>query len=73
LTRTPTHLLQLPSSTFSSERGDIFQDVAEGAYTAGPLGEAEILYASSGNSHFIAPRGGGDLVRHRDTRKDADI
>ena len=40
---------------------------------AGPLGEAEILYASSGNSHFVAPRGGGDLVRHRDTQKDADI
>lgn len=76
LTRTPTHLLQLPSSTFPSERGNIFQVGREEEYTAGPLGEVEVRYASSGRSHIVAPQRNtrmDDDNRQRDSRKGEDI
>lgn len=76
LTRTPTHLLQLPSSTFSSERGDVFRDGPEGEYVAEPLVEAEILYASSGRSHIVASQRSArkeEDGRERGTRRRAEI
>ncbi|KAF9045813.1 60S ribosomal protein L3 [Hymenopellis radicata] len=45
LTRTPSHLLQLPTSTFPSQPG-----APEGRYSAPELAAAEIQYASSGKS-----------------------
>ncbi|KAH7890768.1 ribonuclease III domain-containing protein [Phlebopus sp. FC_14] len=55
LTQTPSHLLQLPSSTFGSD-SDIYSGSDEGPYTPGELGEAEVLYASSGRSGIITPK-----------------
>ncbi|KAF9245226.1 ribonuclease III domain-containing protein [Melanogaster broomeanus] len=55
LTRTPSHLLQLPSSTFGTQ-GDIYNPGPAVDYTPGALGEAEILYASSGRSGIVAPK-----------------
>ncbi|EGN96600.1 hypothetical protein SERLA73DRAFT_93122 [Serpula lacrymans var. lacrymans S7.3] len=56
LTRTPSHLLQLPSSTFSSSRGNVYHRSSEEDYVPGELGEAEALYASSGRSSIVAPK-----------------
>ncbi|KAG6381624.1 hypothetical protein JVT61DRAFT_223 [Boletus reticuloceps] len=55
LTRTPPDLLQLPSSTFDLQ-GSIYKSGPVADYTPGILGEAEILYASSGRSGIIAPK-----------------
>ncbi|KAF8449024.1 ribonuclease III domain-containing protein [Boletus edulis BED1] len=55
LTRTPPDLLQLPSSTFDLQ-GNIYKSGPVADYTPGILGEAEILYASSGRSGIIAPK-----------------
>jgi large subunit ribosomal protein L44 len=55
LTRTPSHLLQLPSSTFGP-RSDIYNPGPPVDYTPGALGEAEVLYASSRRSGIIAPK-----------------
>lgn len=56
LTRTPDHLLQVASSTFPSKQGNIYKTGSETPYTPGMLGEAEILYASSGRSNIVAPK-----------------
>lgn len=59
LTRTPNHLIQLPSSTFPLGLGDVFRqgpDVKENPYTAPELTMAEIMYASSGKSSVLASR-----------------
>jgi large subunit ribosomal protein L44 len=56
LTRTPDHLLQVPSSTFPSKQGSIYKTGLEAPYTPGVLGEAEIMYASSGRSNIVAPK-----------------
>ncbi|KAK0488766.1 ribonuclease III domain-containing protein [Armillaria novae-zelandiae] len=50
LTRTPSHLVQLPTSTFSQSLGDVFKTVPEGEYIPPDLVESEIMYASSGKS-----------------------
>lgn len=55
LTRTPSDLLQLPSSTFDPQ-GNIYKPGPVANYTPGVLGETEILYASSGRSGIIAPK-----------------
>ncbi|TFK71664.1 ribonuclease III [Pluteus cervinus] len=55
LTRTPNHLVQLPTSTFSSEQGNIFQQELEGEYAAPDLTMSEIMYASSGKSSATVP------------------
>lgn len=55
LTRTPSDLLQLPSSTFDPQ-GNIYKSGPVVDYSPGVLGEAEILYASSGRSGIIAPK-----------------
>lgn len=55
LTKTPDHLIQLPTSTFASGSGNVFQDgVASQDYVAPELAMPEILYASSGRSG-VAP------------------
>ncbi|KII87462.1 hypothetical protein PLICRDRAFT_142762 [Plicaturopsis crispa FD-325 SS-3] len=56
LTRTPPQLIQLPSSTFPAEDGNIFQGGPEGEYTPGELGSAEGMYASSGRSSIVLPQ-----------------
>jgi len=56
LTRTPDHLLQVPSSTFPVKQGSVYTTGMEAPYTPGALGEAEILYASSGHSNVVAPK-----------------
>ncbi|KAH7929101.1 ribonuclease III [Leucogyrophana mollusca] len=56
LTRTPSHLLQLPSSTFPPRQGNVYQTGVEGPYSPGELGEAEIMYASGGRSNIVAPK-----------------
>ncbi|KAH7909070.1 ribonuclease III domain-containing protein [Hygrophoropsis aurantiaca] len=56
LTRTPSHILQLPSSTFPPAKGPIYQTGVESPYTPGDLGEAEIMYASGGRSSILAPK-----------------
>ncbi|KAF4611052.1 hypothetical protein D9613_006829 [Agrocybe pediades] len=49
LTQTPAESLQLPSSTFSSLQGDVFQQSEEGSYIAPEIVPSDILYASSDN------------------------
>lgn len=56
LTRTPDHLLQVPSSTFPLKQSNVYKAGMEIPYTPGVLGEAEILYASSGRSNVVAPK-----------------
>ncbi|KAF8636422.1 hypothetical protein AX17_003604 [Amanita inopinata Kibby_2008] len=72
LTKTPDHLLQLPTSTFAPGIGDVFQnvesvrssdaiegDIQEMQYVAPELAIPEIMYASSGKSRVapnLAPR-----------------
>ncbi|KAK0202952.1 ribonuclease III domain-containing protein [Desarmillaria ectypa] len=50
LTRTPSHLVQLPTSTFSQSLGDVFQAAPEGEYIPPGLVASEIVYESSGKS-----------------------
>ncbi|GAW08162.1 60s ribosomal protein l3 [Lentinula edodes] len=50
LTRTPPHLIQLPSQTFPMGVGDVYRKAPEGDYKSADLVESEIMYASSGNS-----------------------
>lgn len=50
LTRTPDHLIQLPSSTFPPGLGDIFRPGQEGKYDSPEPSMAEVSYASSGKS-----------------------
>ncbi|KAJ6591705.1 ribonuclease III domain-containing protein [Mycena vulgaris] len=54
LTRTPTELMQLPTSTFPLGIGDVFRKAPEGAYVAPELEQAEIMYASGGKSGVVA-------------------
>ncbi|SJL03528.1 uncharacterized protein ARMOST_06884 [Armillaria ostoyae] len=53
LTRTPSHLVQLPTSTFSQSLGDVFKTAPEGEYIPPDLVESEIMYASSGKSGAV--------------------
>jgi large subunit ribosomal protein L44 len=53
LTRRPDDQLQLPTSTFSPDRRDLFQDEADGPYEAAELPAPEIMYASSGRTGII--------------------
>ena len=49
LTQTPVDLLSLPTDTFASQRGDIFQPIADEdtkPYVPVDLGEVEVTYAS---------------------------
>ncbi|KAH8093806.1 60S ribosomal protein L3 [Cristinia sonorae] len=57
LTRQPPHLVQLPSSTFSSGVGDIFtaKGNAVGSYTPGTMADSEVLYGSSGKTGLRVP------------------
>lgn len=48
-------MLQLPSSTFDPQ-GNIYKPGPVANYTPCALGEAEILYASSGRSGIVAPK-----------------
>ncbi|EKM81880.1 hypothetical protein AGABI1DRAFT_112106, partial [Agaricus bisporus var. burnettii JB137-S8] len=48
LTRTPDDLIQLPTTTFPSNRGDVFSPGPEHKYESPQLHMAEIIYASSG-------------------------
>ncbi|KAJ7767420.1 ribonuclease III domain-containing protein [Mycena maculata] len=50
LTRTPSELLQLPTSTFPLGIGDVFRSAPEGTYVAPELEQAEVMYASGGKS-----------------------
>ncbi|KAJ7623326.1 ribonuclease III domain-containing protein [Roridomyces roridus] len=54
LTRTPPEQLQLPTSTFPLGVGDVFRDAPEGMYVPPSLEQAEIMYASGGNSGAVA-------------------
>ncbi|RDB20845.1 54S ribosomal protein L3, mitochondrial [Hypsizygus marmoreus] len=56
LTRTPNHLLRLPTSTFPLGLGNVFQEGEENAYTAPELVMPEITYSSSGKSSVLRPR-----------------
>ncbi|THH12984.1 hypothetical protein EW146_g7189 [Bondarzewia mesenterica] len=55
LTRTPPELLQLPTSTFVGEQGDIFSMSEQGPYAPGDLGESEVLLGSAGRSSMKPP------------------
>ncbi|KAJ7155548.1 ribonuclease III domain-containing protein [Mycena crocata] len=55
LTRTPTELLQLPTSTFPLGLGDVFREAPEGAYVPPELEQAEILYESGVHHSVKAP------------------
>ncbi|KAF9453517.1 60S ribosomal protein L3 [Macrolepiota fuliginosa MF-IS2] len=50
LTRTPDHLIQLPSSTFPLGLGDVFRPGQEAKYDRPEPTMAEVSYASSGRS-----------------------
>ncbi|KAF8909413.1 60S ribosomal protein L3 [Gymnopilus junonius] len=52
LTQTPDDMLQLPSSTFPSVKGNVYKPGPEGSYTAPELVPADVLYASSDRSGF---------------------
>lgn len=56
LTRTPNHLLRLPTSTFPLGLGDVYRQEPESAYTAPELVMSEISYSSSGKSSVLGPR-----------------
>ncbi|KAK2463699.1 hypothetical protein APHAL10511_004450 [Amanita phalloides] len=60
LTKTPDHLIHLPSSTFTPGIGDVFSTPQEYIpYAAPDLAMPEIMYASSGKSRVppnLAPR-----------------
>jgi large subunit ribosomal protein L44 len=47
LTRTPNHLLSLPTSTFPLGLGDVYREGGENPYTASDLVMPEVTYASS--------------------------
>ncbi|KAJ7449579.1 ribonuclease III domain-containing protein [Mycena latifolia] len=53
LTRTPSELLQLPTSTFPLGIGDVFREAPEGVYVPPELEQAEIMYASGGRSGAV--------------------
>ncbi|PCH44223.1 60S ribosomal protein L3 [Wolfiporia cocos MD-104 SS10] len=56
LTRTPPHLVQLPSSTFPGDLGSVFEaGGAEEAYVANEMSDSEVLYGSSGRTGTLAP------------------
>ncbi|KAI0322816.1 ribonuclease III domain-containing protein [Amylostereum chailletii] len=56
LTRTPSHELQLPTSTFAE--GDIFTQgpEADAPYVAGELGTTEVLTGSAGRTSSVLPK-----------------
>ncbi|KAF9466063.1 ribonuclease III domain-containing protein [Collybia nuda] len=59
LTRTPNHLIKLPSSTFPLGLGDVFKqdpESPETSYIAPELTQAEIMYSSSGRSSVLTSR-----------------
>ncbi|KAI0051036.1 60S ribosomal protein L3 [Auriscalpium vulgare] len=51
LTRTPPHLVQLPTATFPAVEGG-----EEGAYAPGDLGTSEVLTGSAGRSSIVLPK-----------------
>jgi large subunit ribosomal protein L44 len=62
LTRTPAHALALPTSTFPTGAGGLFDPetlaamaggAEAGAYVPPALGEQEVLYASAGRSRIV--------------------
>lgn len=53
LTRTPSGLMQLPTSTFPGGIGDIFRNAPEGTYVAPELEQAEVMYGSGGRSGVV--------------------
>ncbi|KAI0058997.1 ribonuclease III [Artomyces pyxidatus] len=56
LTRTPPHLLQLPTSTFPEVDSDVFAGGEEASYSAGDLGTTEVLTGSAGRSSIRLPK-----------------
>ncbi len=47
LTRTPSHLIRLPTTSFSEGRGSLFDpDAHDDDYVSGDMGEVEVVYAS---------------------------
>ncbi|CCM00261.1 uncharacterized protein FIBRA_02291 [Fibroporia radiculosa] len=51
LIRQPSHLVQLPTSTFAGGRGNVFEaNGTEGKYLAGEMGDSEVLYGSAGRT-----------------------
>ncbi|KAG5634511.1 hypothetical protein H0H81_001704 [Sphagnurus paluster] len=57
LTRTPNHLIQLPTSTFPVGIGNVFDSQGEeNPYTAPELVMSEITYSSSGKSSVLGQR-----------------
>jgi large subunit ribosomal protein L44 len=58
LTRTPVDQVRLPTSTFSSQTGDVFTQVESRdneSYVPGELGYMEVAYGSSGRSSLKLP------------------
>ncbi|KAM6496928.1 Ribonuclease III domain containing protein [Amanita muscaria] len=75
LTRTPDHLLQLPSGTFAPGIGDVFrnsEEKEEHTYVAPQLATPEIMYASSGKS-TVAPELAPRTLRRSGTDQDKVI
>ncbi|KAJ7043478.1 ribonuclease III domain-containing protein [Mycena alexandri] len=56
LTRTPSELMQFPTSTFPLGIGDVFRKAPEGVYAAPELEQAEIMYASGGHTGIVQPQ-----------------
>lgn len=56
LTRTPNHLIRLPTSTFPTGVGSIFAEGQESAHEPPELVMSEITYSSSGKSSILGPR-----------------
>ncbi|CAL1714696.1 unnamed protein product [Somion occarium] len=56
LTRTPPHLVQLPTSTFPDGFGDIFTAKGpEAEYVPGDMGDSEVLFASADRTGLRLP------------------
>lgn len=56
LTRQPSHLVQLPTSTFPAGQGNIFElDGPGGAYEPTTISDAEVLYGSAGRTRAQTP------------------
>lgn len=56
LTRQPSHLIQLPTSTFPEGTGSIFEVQGMGAsYSPGEFSDVETLYGSSDRTGMLSP------------------
>ncbi|TCD60652.1 hypothetical protein EIP91_009739 [Steccherinum ochraceum] len=57
LTRQPPHLVQLPSSTFSSGVGNVFSAKGEavGPYTPNEMADSEVVYGSASKTGMLLP------------------